>query len=341
MRKEKNFKAWVSDEGYTGEPKLIVAVRNPTDGLFNVKTIPSNLITELTPLTREGDGYMYMGITLGQGGDPYLAMNENAIKIGPFETKRDVTDALNSTQKALGMGGNRHRKMDRAIGAVAGMAATAVLAVLVNVFNVQPNLNVVSRGPVNEGSFLTGQVDTRPDEAYVVPEQITSELDKELNRFAAETLPGISVESVVGLLKESGSQTIKVGDDTPEFIVFSDPTCPSCAAFDELASTAKKNYIVVPVGVLSSNAAKVATKIMCADNKLAFYRDTFTNPDRPIETKDVAKIGECAGAALKNEALFRSLNVTSVPTLVNLKNNEVSRVPFPSIEALNTWLEAK
>lgn len=320
----KNYKAWISDDGISVEPKLNVAYVAPGSETYTTVSFPAQLLTKIEVCTDEpSPGRFSVQATLAQQGDPYLVIEKKPVSLGVFSDKQTANKAMTVIHRALGLGQRRIGRIEALACFSLGLLVSAVLVGFYQIGSAQNN-------PVSIPSFTIESEAELPSYGDAPSLGTTPESDAP------------SAEDVMREVYLSGTYfQAKEGETTAAFAVFSDPSCPSCAEFEEMANKLDTGYLVVPVGLLNEQSKAVSTQIFCSESPVQAYKDHFNGKDTKLSNPDETKVLECADKVLKNNAYFSLLGTTAVPTMVRLIDYQVRAGVFESEEEFLGWIEGR
>lgn len=319
----KNYKAWISDDGISVEPKLNVAYVAPGSETFTTVSFPAQLLTKIEVSGKESSsGNFSVRATLGQQGDPYLVIEKEPVCLGLFKDSISANKAVSTINRALGLGARRIGRVEAAAFFSLGLLVASLLAGVYQLGGSNSN-------PVSIPSFSFEQEVSPP--SLSDPELGFTEEQKS----AAPTAKDVMREVYLSGTYFQG----KKGETMASFAVFSDPSCPSCSELEEMAEKLDAGYLVVPVGLLNEQSRAVSTQIFCSESPVDAYKDHFNGKDTKLDNPDEEAVLECADQVLKNNAYFTLLGTSAVPTMVRLIDYEVRSGLFESQEEFVRWVE--
>lgn len=129
------------------------------------------------------------------------------------------------------------------------------------------------------------------------------------------------------------SFTVKKGDGSREFAVFTDPQCPFCKKLEKSLDSVTDytmHVFMMPLTSLHPGSVKVAENIFCSSDKAKSWHD-YVLRGKPV------KEAKCKNPVERNIALGDSLGVTGTPALIGV--NGVTKAGYMVPKDLNIWLD--
>jgi thiol:disulfide interchange protein DsbC len=129
--------------------------------------------------------------------------------------------------------------------------------------------------------------------------------------------------------------TIKKGDGSREFAVFSDPNCGFCKRLEhelEQVDNYTMHVFLAPMQAMNPQAVELSRQIFCSADPAQAYREYMLNGVRPAQ-----RPGSCSATEIDDVSRFvTNQGISGTPNLVG-KNGEARPGYMPAAQ-LNQWL---
>lgn len=267
-----------------------------------------------------------------------------------LENKREVIfshnelsvaqQALTALESAIKQKESKVRKRNISVGLAAGLMLGVALVYAAQFAGISGVTTDISASSGN--TYVEQASSGRPaDEILVEPnldEEERGDSQQVTERFAEILTPQDAARFVLDDAINSPS-SVKVGKDASSIVMFSDPTCPSCAKMTEQLDEAGMSYTVLPVGLLSDFAMMQSTRILCSVDKVKAYKEALNHIEPELPNNNESFIKGCVDSVDGNNELFMKLQATKIPAIIRTKDAEINIGGFPTTDSLRNWIE--